>query len=217
VLSPLPEQYHVTGAPLLSQQHQRSRMVLVTWRRTTSQCVLQVWLWGKNIRKTKYSGTVLERGIGGHVSEQKTFLLGVTVTMMLLTQTSDSRTDSTNCWATVPVVPRFTVGYDKQSHPISIQTLSHLAFWPQMQEDKLNQWANYKDTDTSHYRHWLTQCQRVRCCVCVQPKTAKRGRNWSVTNATRCVLLHVSKYITPDCISGDQLTIKWKCTTRRCQ
>jgi len=40
----------------------------------------------------------------------------------------------------------------------------------------------------------------------------------SVKNATKgCVPLHVLRYIIPNCISEDQLTLKWKSRTHECQ
>jgi len=62
------------------------------------------------------------------------------------------------------------VYYDKQSHPISIQTLSHLAFWPQIKEDKLNQWANYKDLTQATTDTGLNNVREFGA-VCVVPKT----------------------------------------------
>jgi len=53
-------------------------------------------------------------------------------------------TDNTNCQPAVPVVHRFTRGPSglQQSHPKTIKTLPHLAFWLQDKEDKLHPWAD---------------------------------------------------------------------------
>jgi len=55
-----------------------------------------------------------------HIRWKTTFLLRL------------SDTVNADCWPTVPLVHRFTGGpswLQKQSHPISIKTLPHLAFW----------------------------------------------------------------------------------------
>jgi hypothetical protein len=45
----------------------------------------------------------------------------------------------------------------------------------------------------------------------ITPKTEKREQNSSIENTIYgCVSPHVSQYITPNCISEDQLTLKWK-------
>jgi hypothetical protein len=71
--------------------------------------------------------------------------------------------------------------------------------------------------DTRHNSHWLMQCKRIRCHVC-STKTKKQERNSRVENATKgCVLHDISRYITPHCISEDQLTLKWKIRVHKCQ
>jgi len=54
--------------------------------------------------------------------------------------------------------------------------------------------------------------------MCVLPKTNKQEQNTSVENATwACVLPHISKYITANCISENQLTLKWKIGAHSCK
>jgi len=53
---------------------------------------------------------------------------------------------------------------------------------------------------------------------CVQTKTKKQEQNSSVEKATQgFVVPHVSRYITLNTISEDQLTLKWKSGTHKCQ
>jgi len=46
--------------------------------------------------------------------------------------------------------------------------------------------------------------------VCVMSNTKIEEQNTSVGNATwGCLIPHVSKHITPDCIAENQVTLKW--------
>jgi len=49
-------------------------------------------------------------------------------------------------------------------------------------------------------------------------KQKKQEQNSRVENATwGCVLHDISRYITPHCISEDQLTLKWQIRIHKCQ
>jgi hypothetical protein len=53
--------------------------------------------------------------------------------------------------------------------------------------------------------------------MCVLPKTEKREQHSIIENATYCcVLSHVSRYITPNCIPEDQLTLKCNGGIHKC-
>jgi hypothetical protein len=80
-------------------------------------------------------------------------------------------TDSTNCQPTIPVVHRFTGGSSGswEMEPPHINTLTHLAFWPQEKEDKIHPQTKSFRLDTGHNRHWLMQWKWIWCSVCSAP------------------------------------------------
>jgi len=73
-----------------------------------------------------------------------------------------------------------------------------------------------KRLDTSHNIYWLMQYKRIRLHVFSTKKKQKRNSN--VENAALgCVPLDVWRYIEPNFISEDQLALKWKSGSYKCQ
>ena len=71
--------------------------------------------------------------------------------------------------------------------------------------------------DSRHNKPWLMQCKRILCRVC-STKNKETRRQYKCRECDLgCVLPHVSKYITPNCISENQLTLKWKSGTHSCK
>jgi len=102
---------------------------------------------------------------------------------------------------TASVVHRFTRGLcgSQQTEPPHINTNPH-----------------FNILTASHNRHRLMQYKRIQCHMCSTKN--KQKQNSSVKNATKgCMPPHVSKYITPNCIFEDLLTLKWNGGTHKCQ
>ena len=109
-------------------------------------------------------------------------------------------TDCTVCQPTVSVVHRFAGGLcgSQQTEPPHIHTLPH-----------------FNILAAIHNRNWLMEYKRTQCHVCSTKNIQKQ--NSSVENATKgCMPPHVSRYITPNWIFEDLLTLKWKRGTHKC-
>jgi hypothetical protein len=147
-----------------------------------------------------------------------TFLLRMTVTltmtmMPLLAQSSLSgltvqAVDLLYLQSTV--LHGVPVSYDIQSHPTSIKTLPHLLFWRKYGKEKFHPWANENNLIQATTATGLCSVIELSAMRFL-PKTMEQEWNLSIKNATYgCVLLHVSRYMSPNCISKDQLALKWK-------
>jgi hypothetical protein len=94
--------------------------------------------------RPKYQGTRIRIVLWcTFVEKTKTFLLRVaTLATGDLTGTNFAQwSNKKNSRPSVSVVHRLAegpVGYNKQSHPTSIQTILHSAFWPQHKDEKLH-------------------------------------------------------------------------------
>ena len=148
----------------------------------------------------------------------KTFLLWVTVTltitqMMLLAQTSHSDwlySLSTYCTCSSQIYRRSKWVMTNRAAPH--QYASPLECFDSKPRQQAPSTSQLKRLDTSNNRHWLMQYKRICCHVC----SAKKKQKWNsgVENATfGCApppLFFVLRYIEPNFISEDQLTLKWK-------
>jgi hypothetical protein len=66
---------------------------------------------------------------------------------------------------------------------------------------------------------WLFELYRLSSLLSEQQHTTGRAllALESESESVVFVVCHVSRYITPNCISEDQLTLKWKSRTHKCQ
>jgi len=74
-----------------------------------------------------------------------------------------------------------------------------------------------KRLDSRHSRHWLMQCKRIQCHVCsARNKETRTKYRCQECNKVVCYTIFF-RYITPNCITGNQLTLKWKSGTHNCK
>jgi hypothetical protein len=99
------------------------------------------------------------------------------------------------------------------------QYTSPLSVLATRQRRQVSSTTQLKRLDTSHNKHWLMQWKWIWCRVCSAEREREREKkNSSVENAIYgCVPPTVSRYITPNCISEDQIALKWKSGTHKCQ
>jgi len=70
--------------------------------------------------------------------------------------------------------------------------------------------SKLKRLDSRYNKHWLMQCKRIWCCVCSAKNKETRRKYKCRGGNIGFVLPHISKYNTPNCITENQLTLKWK-------
>jgi len=76
--------------------------------------------------------------------------------------------------------------------------------------------SQLKRLDSRHNRHWLTQFKRIKCCVCYakNKETRTKHKCWECNIGLCATPL---KYNIPNCISENQVTLKWKSQTHICK
>lgn len=87
---------------------------------------------------------------------------------------------------------------------------------PQGKKDKPHPSANLRDL-TQDTKHWHLEGKRPGCHV-YSTINKEKEQNLSAQNTTwGCMLPHILRYIVPNCISEDKLTLNWKSRGHRCK
>jgi len=192
---------------------------VVCW--IASKCIQQ-YSYKEKPYSPRYHTTVMRIGLWNtFIGRRRHFFSEWMVTLTMTDGiTRANFTQWTNITNHQPAVHRFTGGLiglwqtkpphiNKDPFPLSILTARQGRQTPAT--------SQLKRLDTRYNRHWLMQRERVQCSVC-STKNKETKQNSRVENATQgCVLPNVSRYITPNCMSEDQMKLKQKSGTHKRQ